>query len=95
MFEWNADGSDILYLTDSGKVMTVPVSIGSSLDPGPPRLLADQSSQKANIVDGSFDPVGMRWAVIRVVTGVSAPSTLSVVTGWFDELRAMQQGVKQ
>ncbi len=95
VFEWNKDGSEILYFADSGKVMAVPVSSGSSLDPGPPHLLADQSSVKANIVDGSFDPVGMRWAVIRVVAGVSAPSTINVVTGWFDELRATQQNVKQ
>jgi dipeptidyl aminopeptidase/acylaminoacyl peptidase len=95
VFEWNRDGSEILYLADSGKVMAVPVSTGPSLDPGPPHLLADQSSLTAKIVEGSFDPVGMRWAVIKVVTGVSAPSTINVVTGWFDELRAMETGVKQ
>lgn len=95
VFEWNRDGSEIFYFADSGKVMAVPVSSGPSLEPGTPHLLADQSSVKANIVAGSFDPVGMRWAVIKVVAGVSAPSTINVVTGWFDELRAAQAGVKQ
>jgi len=72
-FEWNHDGSEIIYVTDSARIMSVPVGTGASLDPGTPRVLADQSSMKANISAASFDPVGMRWAVIRVVAGVSAP----------------------
>jgi hypothetical protein len=34
----------------------------------------------------------MRWAVIRLLPGVQAPTQLNVVTGWFDELKAIKGG---
>jgi serine/threonine-protein kinase len=94
-FDWNRDGSEIIFGADSGRVMSVPVGKGASLDPGTPRLLARLKLGNVNFIAAEFDPLGTRWAVIRVVSGVSAPSTISVVSGWFDELRAMQTGLKQ
>ncbi len=88
--EWSRDGSEIIFGDRSGKVIAVPVKGGASLDPGTPRELGDLSKNRINILAGAFDPVGMRWAIIREIAGVKAPSTINVVTGWFDELRAMQ-----
>jgi len=89
---WNHDGNEIYYFDLAGKFMSVPVKSGVSLDPGTARVLADQSALTNSVVDDSFDPIRMRWAIIRQLPGVQAPTHVNVVTGWFNELLQMKGG---
>jgi Tol biopolymer transport system component/predicted Ser/Thr protein kinase len=92
---WNRDGSELYYLDSQGILYAVPIRSGASFDPGTPRRIADYGGIKIKITGVSFDPAGMRWAVIRELPGVSAPTTINLVTGWFDELHAMGDGPKE
>ena len=84
---WSRDGSEIYYIDFAGKMMSVPVKNGASLDPGTPRMLSDLNALKIPIVGNSFDPIAMRWAIIRALPGAKPPTSVNVVTGWFHELK--------
>ncbi len=87
---WNRDGSELFYLDNtSDKYYAIPLTGTSSVEPGTRRMIADFSKAQDTdrFVDGTFDPVNMRWVVVRELPGVSSPKSLNVVTGWFEELR--------
>ena len=89
-YYWNHDGSQIYYFDNTGKFMSVPVKSGVSLEPGTAHMLADQSGLKIVVVGDSFDPVGMKWAIIRQLPGVRTTTHVNVVTVWFDELQKIK-----
>ena len=80
---WNRDGSELFYLDNtSDKFYAIPLTGTSSVEPGTRRMIADFSKAQDTdrFVDGTFDPVNMRWVVVRELPGVSSPKSLNVVT---------------
>jgi len=86
---WNKNGRELIYFTRNRKIMSVQIEDGPSPDPGPPRFLKDLAPAKLNITSSSYDPSSMRWAIIRQTAGLRRPTTINVVTGWFEELKKM------
>jgi serine/threonine protein kinase len=83
---WNREGSEIFYF-EAGKFIARSLKGTTSVEPGASRVVADfGKASDLRLVDGTFDPVNTRWAMIRELPGASAPKSLNVVTGWFGEL---------
>ena len=88
---WRADGKELFYLAPDGYIMAVPITAGSSLQPGTPQRLfeAPVSSNIASaytrnqyIVTGD----GLRFLINEPV-GRTSLSTVTVVVDWVAALK--------
>lgn len=61
---------------------------GMTLDPGTPRLISEKTPlSDPDVWDFSFDAPRMRWVVIKAAAFEELPSEVSLVAGWFNELK--------
>jgi Tol biopolymer transport system component len=84
---WRGDGKELFYITDDGKVMSVPIRPGATLEPGLPVPLFEARAR--NQAGGRFDVTadGQRFLVItRVVEREVLP--IAVVVDWMAGLKS-------
>jgi serine/threonine protein kinase len=86
---WRRDGKELFYLSAEGKMMAVPVTMGTSFEAGPPAALFQThmrqpiSAQDVFSYDVTTD--GQRFLVnTKVDTSNSAP--LTVILNWSSEM---------
>ena len=86
---WRRDGKELFYLSAEGKMMAVPVRLGSSFEAGPPMALFQThirqpiSAQDVFSYDVTAD--GQKFLInTKVDTPKAAP--LSVILNWSSEM---------
>lgn len=87
MPRWRGDGEELFYVTDTGKMMTVPVhASGSNFEFDAPRLLFETRPfpKTWNPYDVSRD--GQRF-LVNVPLEISSGSTITVLTNWTEKFR--------
>jgi Tol biopolymer transport system component len=75
---WRRDGKEIYYLAPDGKLMAVPIKLGSSVELGTPQVLFTDASM-SNFVPA---PDGQRFLVNIPASEASAAALLTVITNW-------------
>ena len=87
---WRSDGNELFYLAADGKIVAVPVKVGSNFDPGAPVALF-QANQRARVatseqVEYDVTQDGQRFLInTHVTSGEIQPMT--VVLNWDAELK--------
>jgi Tol biopolymer transport system component len=87
---WHGDGRELFYLSSDGKMMAVPVNLGSSVEAGTPTVLfqAHPRQQISSLDVFTYDVSrdGQRFLINTRVEHTEA-SPMSVVLNWSAELR--------
>jgi eukaryotic-like serine/threonine-protein kinase len=82
---WRADGKELFYLSADAKIMSVPVKIGASFDPGTPSALFQTNPKDTAATSEQFfydaSPDGQKFLVNNTPT-ISDPQPLTVVLHW-------------
>ncbi len=84
---WRRDGKELFYITPDGKLMAVEIKIGSTFEPGVPKLLFDVATARTlatSAYDVSTD--GQRFLFISGQLDTN-PSSLAVIVNWTAELK--------
>lgn len=84
---WRRDGKELFYITPDGKLMAVEIKIGSTFEPGVPKLLFDVATARTvatNAYDVSTD--GQRFLFTSGQLDPN-PSSLAVVVNWTADLK--------
>jgi Tol biopolymer transport system component len=79
---WSRDGRELFYLSHEN-LMVATVETRPQFRAGPPKSLFEVG----NVNDYDVAPDGQRFIMIRTPVHASAPASLSVVLGWFDEVK--------
>ena len=91
---WGARGSEIVYRSADGKVVSVrfsPGAVGAPRVGRPAELFADTygvASGRTSHVDYDVDPDGTRFVVVGRQLGEGAVE-MGVVLNWFDEMKRL------
>jgi Tol biopolymer transport system component len=80
---WSRDGRELLYFSDDGRLMTVPVRTSPSLELGAPRAVFELKGRSWSTFEVS--PDGKRFLAV-VPEVVADELALSVVVNWTAEL---------
>jgi dipeptidyl aminopeptidase/acylaminoacyl peptidase len=76
---WRGDGKELIYATEDGKVIGVPIMLGATVGIGTPQVLFDLS-EGANLLDMSDD--AQRF-LVGVPAGAGArANALTVIMNW-------------
>ena len=81
--KWRGDGKELYYIAPSGTLMSVPITYGSGIEPGPPVSLFQMGAETTT---GAYwhqydvTPDGQRFLVNARVDGMTGPMT--VVLDW-------------
>jgi len=84
---WRRDGKELFYITPDGKLMAVEIKIGSTFEPGVPKLLFDVAIARTlatSVYDVSTD--GQRFLFTSGQLDTN-PSSLAVIVNWTAELK--------
>jgi Tol biopolymer transport system component len=84
---WRRDGKELFYITPDGKLMSVEIKIGSTFEPGVPKLLFDVATARTlagNSYDVSTD--GQRFLFTSGQLDTN-PASLAVIVNWTAELK--------
>ena len=84
---WSHDGKELFYLEGGQTLMSVPMTPGGDLNPGPGRVLFDHVpffTIGANASQSAFTPSqdGQRFLALLQTEGESQASSITVVTNW-------------
>jgi Tol biopolymer transport system component len=81
---WRNDGKELFYVSADGKLMYVPIKLGSSVEPGTPQALFSYAGTTAYAPSRD----GQRF-LVNVPAGGEAATVppLTVITNWQAELR--------
>jgi serine/threonine protein kinase len=81
---WARDGHELFYYSSAEKLMAVAIETRPEFHAGLPRPLFEMK----NIEAYDVAPDGQRFAVVRSTSKAdSAPPSLAVVLGWFDDVK--------
>jgi hypothetical protein len=76
---WRRDGRELFYLSADQKVMSVPMVLGTSVEPGTPRELFDA----AGVTGLAPSADGQRFLINTTVGGdAGTPQPITVVLNW-------------
>jgi eukaryotic-like serine/threonine-protein kinase len=89
---WSHDGKELFYLEGGQTLMSVPMTPGGDLKPGPGRVLFDHVpffTIGANASQSAFTPSqdGQRFLALLQAGGDTQASSITVVTNWQSTLR--------
>jgi len=86
---WAPDGRT-LYYRDADRMLAVPVSTSAAFSAGAPRMLFEGSYTRMGWQQANYDvaPDGKRFLMVRG-DAPRLPTSIDVVTNWFDELRGL------
>ena len=83
---WRADGRELFYIAQDGKLMAVPVKTGATFEFGSPLALfqtpvpqTPSSSGYAVSPDGRF--------LLRMIPAGSKPPSITIVTNWLASVK--------
>ena len=88
--QWRGDGKELFYLGLDGKLMSVEVKAGATLETGIPEVLFQTLAQPAQTVANQRYCVtkdGQRFLFIEPVEGKAEP--IHVVLNWTEELKRL------
>ena len=86
---WNKDGKELLYISPSGKLISVPVKTNSEFIAGKPKELLDVTGYYfPNNGNNNYDitPDGKRFIFIKSSNNYSKQKTLNIILNWKKEL---------
>jgi serine/threonine-protein kinase len=88
---WARDGRELFYLVPPGRIMSAPIQPGASFVAGNPQLVVNGPYVAPNAAR-TYDvsPNGERFLMIKDAAAsdkTSAPPSIIVVQGWFEELK--------
>lgn len=86
---WNKDGKELLYISPSGKLISVPVKTNSEFVAGKPKELLDVTGYYfPNNAINNYDitPDGKRFIFIKSSNNFSKQKTLNIILNWKKEL---------
>jgi hypothetical protein len=75
---WRRDGKEIYYLSADGKLMAVPIKLGSSVELGTPQVLFTDARMSSFVPA----PDGQRFLVNVSAGDEGAATLLTVITNW-------------
>ncbi len=84
---WAPNGSELFYL-EGNRMMSVPVTIGSSFQPGTPSVLFTHDNPSGPPPAYSVCPDGKRFVMLQP-SGQETPGQINVVLNWFEELKRL------
>ena len=84
---WAPDGSELFYL-EGDKMMSVPVTIGDSFQPGTPYVLFTHANPTGPPPVYFVSPDGKRFVMLQS-TGQEEAGQINVILNWFEELKRL------
>lgn len=86
---WRADGRELLFLTQDGKVMSAAVTPGAVPEFGTPQVLFQGPDLRPSAVSDQWDftPDGQRFVFAERLSGPEETPPLTVVLNWTSALR--------
>ena len=85
---WAPDGSELFYLEEN-RMMSVPVTIGTSFQPGTPSVLFTHDNPSGPPPAYSVSPDGIRFVMLQPSEKETPPGQINVVLNWFEELKRL------
>lgn len=85
---WNRNGRELFYRS-GGKMMAVDVATQPSFTAGKPRVLFEGPYLPTPLTSANYDvsPDGQRFLMLKPNESTEAPTQISVVLNWFEELK--------
>ncbi len=84
---WAPDGSELFYLEED-RMMSVPVTIGDSFQPGTPSVLFTHDNPSGPPPAYSVSPDGQRFVMLQP-SEQETPGQINVILNWFEELKRL------
>jgi serine/threonine-protein kinase len=85
---WSRDGRELFYRTGD-KMMAVPVTIGSSISAGAPRVLFEGRYQISDTSSDGYDVASDgRFLMVEPIAPPQPAPQIAVVLNWFDDVRS-------
>jgi Tol biopolymer transport system component len=84
---WRADGRELFYIAQDGKLMAVPVKTGATFEYGSPLALFQMPVPQTPGSSGyAVSPDGQRF-LLRTIPAGSKPPSITIVTNWLASVK--------
>jgi hypothetical protein len=85
---WSAEGRELFYRDEDGRMMVVPITTEPEFQPGRPELLFERDYTPSPGFGRSWDvaPDGQSFVMVEQVLPKDIDAELQVVVNWFTEL---------